>query len=88
MTTNSGESGGIRAKRIEAESVVSGVQIQGADTQSATSLVQLARLFGEETFRLMKSRLTTLSAGYSILPSDASKCGRFPARTDSFTRTS
>jgi hypothetical protein len=43
MTTDSGELGGIRAKRIEAENVVSGVQIQGANTQSATSLVQLAQ---------------------------------------------
>ena len=43
MTTNSGEPGSIRAKRIEAENIVSGVQIQGSDTQSAAALVQLAQ---------------------------------------------
>ncbi|SRR6266566_4537486 len=41
MNTNRNEHGSIRAERIEAENVISGVQIQGGDTQSA-ALVNLA----------------------------------------------
>ncbi len=43
MTTNSNEQGGIHARRIEADNVVSGTQIQGGDMQSAAALVQLAQ---------------------------------------------
>lgn len=41
MNTNRNEQGGIQANRIEAENVVSGVQIQGGETQSA-ALISLA----------------------------------------------
>ena len=43
MTTNSNEQGGIHARRIEADNVVSGTQIQGGDAQSAAALIQLAQ---------------------------------------------
>ncbi len=43
MATNSNEQGGIHARRIEADNVVSGTQIQGGDMQSAAALVQLAQ---------------------------------------------
>jgi hypothetical protein len=43
MSTNGNEPGGIHAKRIEAENVVSGFQIQGGDAQAAFSLIQLAQ---------------------------------------------
>ncbi len=43
MTTNSTEPGGIHARRIEADNVVSGTQIQGGDVQSAAALVSLAQ---------------------------------------------
>ncbi len=43
MPTNSHEQGGIHARRIEADNVVSGTQIQGGDAQSAAALVQLAQ---------------------------------------------
>src|SRR2546427_6566013 len=43
MTTESQEQGGIRAKRIQADNVVSGVQFQGSDPAQAAALVQLAQ---------------------------------------------
>jgi hypothetical protein len=43
MSTNGNEPGGIHARRIEAENVVSGVQIQGSDAQTASTLIQLAQ---------------------------------------------
>lgn len=44
MTANKNEEpGGIRAKRIKAENVVSGVQLQGGDGQTASTLIQLAQ---------------------------------------------
>lgn len=44
MTTNkSEEPGSIRAKRIKAENIVSGIQLQGSDSQTASTLIQLAQ---------------------------------------------
>jgi hypothetical protein len=43
MAMNSIEQSGIYAKRIDAENIVSGVQAQGDDAQSAAALVQLAQ---------------------------------------------
>ena len=43
MTTNSHEQGGIHTRRIEADNVVSGTQIQGGNQEDAASLVQLAQ---------------------------------------------
>jgi len=43
MSTNGNEPGGIHARRIEADNVVSGVQIQGGDVQTASELVQLTQ---------------------------------------------
>ena len=43
MATNDEEPRGIRAKRIQAENVVSGVQMQGGDPQQAAALISLAQ---------------------------------------------
>ncbi|EFH79693.1 hypothetical protein [Ktedonobacter racemifer] len=43
MSADNQQPGGIRAKRIQADNIVSGIQIQGGDAQSASSLVQLAQ---------------------------------------------
>lgn len=43
MTTDNQQPGSIRARRIQAENVVSGVQIQGGDPQQAVALVNLAQ---------------------------------------------
>ncbi len=58
MTTNSNEQGGISAKRIEAENVVSGAQIQGGDAQTASALLQLAQAIqrGEISAEEIKAR--------------------------------
>jgi organic radical activating enzyme len=41
--TEAQEPGGIRAKRIQADNVVSGVQLQGGDPAQAAALIQLAQ---------------------------------------------
>ncbi len=46
MSTHENEPGGIHARRIEANNVVSGVQIQGGDARAASKLVQLAQATG------------------------------------------
>ena len=58
MTTNSNEQGGIYAKHIEAENVVSGAQIQGGDAQTASALLQLAQAIqrGEISAEEIKAR--------------------------------
>jgi hypothetical protein len=43
MATESQEPGGIRAKRIQADNVVAGVQFHGGDPAQAAALVQLAQ---------------------------------------------
>src|SRR5439155_17301148 len=43
MTTEPQVPGSIRAKRIQADNVVSGVQFQGGDPSQAAALVQLAQ---------------------------------------------
>ena len=46
MSTHEHEPGGIHARRIEADHVVSGVQIQGGDARVAPEFVQLAQATG------------------------------------------
>src|SRR5260370_41659985 len=43
VTNRDEEPGGIHAKRIKAEHVVSGVQVQGGNAQTASTLIQLAK---------------------------------------------
>ncbi len=43
MTTNDQEQGGIHARHIRADNVVSGVQVQGGDPNQATALISLAQ---------------------------------------------
>src|SRR5258708_7844267 len=58
MSTNGNEPGGIHARRIEADNVVSGVQIQGGDAQAASDLIQLAQAIsrGEISAEEIKTR--------------------------------
>src|SRR5436190_216988 len=66
MTTNrndQSEQGGIYARRIEAENVVSGTQVQGGDAQTAAALVQLAQAIRRGDIRLDEfSQIITRSA--------------------------
>jgi hypothetical protein len=73
MTTNNGELGGIRAKHIEAENVVSGIQIQG-DTQSAAALVHLAQAIrrGDIQANEIKARNLVSGLQYIADPTQAS----------------
>ncbi len=43
MATDRNEQGGIYARHIEADNVVSGTQMQGGDTQAAADLISLAQ---------------------------------------------
>jgi hypothetical protein len=71
MTTNWGESSGIHAKRIEAENVVSGVQIQGGDAQAASELVQLARAIGRGEIQAEEIKARNLVSGLQYIADPA-----------------
>src|SRR6266487_5754809 len=73
MNTNRNEHGGIRAKRIEAENVISGVQIQGSETQSATAFVSLAHAIrrGEISAEEIKARNLVSGLQYILDPTQA-----------------
>jgi len=74
MSTNEHEPGGIHARRIEADNVVSGVQIQGGDAQTASSLVQLAQSIrqGKISAREIKARNLVSGLQYIADPAQAS----------------
>ena len=74
MTTNSNEQGGIHARRIEADNVVSGTQIQGGDAQSAAALVQLAQAIqrGDISADEIKARHLVSGLQYIADPTQAS----------------
>ncbi len=74
MTTNSNEQGGIHARRIEADNVVSGTQIQGGDVQSAAALVQLAQAIqrGDISADEIKARNLVSGLQYIADPTQAS----------------
>jgi hypothetical protein len=74
MTTNSNEQGGIHARRIEADNVVSGTQIQGGDAQSAAALVQLAQSIqrGDISADEIKARNLVSGLQYIADPAQAS----------------
>ena len=74
MSTNGSEAGGIHARRIEAENVVSGVQIQGGDAQTASSLIQLAQSIrqGKISAQEIKARNLVSGLQYIADPAQAS----------------
>jgi hypothetical protein len=73
MSSNGSEPGGIHAKRIEAENIVSGIQIQGGDAQTASSLIQLAQSIrqGEITAEEIKARNLVSGLQYIADPAQA-----------------
>ena len=74
MATNSNNQGGIHARRIEADNVVSGTQIQGGDAQSAAALVQLAQAIqrGDISADEIKARNLVSGLQYIADPTQAS----------------
>jgi len=74
MSTNENGPGGIHAKRIEADNVVSGVQMQGGDTQTASSLIQLAQSIrqGKISAEEIKARNLVSGLQYIADPAQAS----------------
>lgn len=73
MNTGGTEPGGIRARRIEAENVVSGIQIQGGDAQTVSTLVQLAQAIqrGEISAEEIKARNLVSGLQYIADPAQA-----------------
>ncbi len=71
MTTNSNEQGGISARRIEAENVVSGAQIQGGDAQMAAAAVQLAQAIRRGDIRADEIKARNLVSGLQYIADPA-----------------
>ena len=71
MTTNSHEQSGIHARRIDAENVVSGIQIQGGDAQSAAALVQLAQSIRRGDIRADEIKARHLVSGLQYIADPA-----------------
>ena len=74
MSSSGNEPGGIHARRIEAENVVSGVQMQGGDAQSAYSMLQLAQAIrqGQISAEEIKARNLVSGLQYVADPAQAS----------------
>jgi len=74
MSTHEHEPGGIHARHIEADNVVSGVQIQGGDAQTASSLIHLAQSIrrGEIHAEEIKARNLVSGLQYIADPAQAS----------------
>ncbi len=71
MSTNEHEPGGIHARRIEAENIVSGVQMQGGDTQTASSLIQLAQAIQRGEIRAEEIKARNLVSGLQYIADPA-----------------
>ncbi len=71
MSTSGNEPGGIHARRIEAENVVSGVQIQGGDAQTASSLIQLAQSIRQGTISAEEIKARNLVSGLQYIADPA-----------------
>ncbi len=75
MMTEQNETGGIRARRIEADNIVSGAQIQGnVDATQAAALVQLAQAIGRGEISADEIKARNLVSGlhYITDPTQAS----------------
>src|SRR5205085_4589549 len=71
MTTNGNEAGGIHARRIEADNVVSGVQMQGGDAQVASELVKLAQAIGRGEISAEEIKARNLVSGLQYIADPA-----------------
>ena len=73
MSIHEHEPGGIHTRRIEADNVVSGVQIQGGEAQTASSLIQLAQSIrqGKISADEIKARNLVSGLQYSADPAQA-----------------
>jgi hypothetical protein len=71
MSTNENEPGGIHARRIEADNVVSGAQIQGGDTQTASSLIHLAQSIRRGEIRADEIKARNLVSGLQYIADPA-----------------
>ena len=74
MTEDSQQPGGIRAKKIQADNIVSGVQIQGGDPQQAIALITLAQAIrrGEINADEINARQLVSGLQYIADPAQAS----------------
>src|SRR5215469_11306428 len=71
MSTTGNEPGGIHAHRIEADNVVSGVQIQGGDAQTASSLLQLAQSIRQGKISAEEIKARNLVSGLQYIADPA-----------------
>ena len=71
MSTSGNEPGGIRARRIEAENVVSGVQMQGGNAQTASSLLQLAQAIRQGQINADEIKARNLVSGLQYIANPA-----------------
>jgi hypothetical protein len=71
MSTNEHEPDGIHARRIEADNVVSGVQMQGGDAQTASSLIQLAQSIRRGEIRAEEIKARNLVSGLQYIADPA-----------------
>jgi hypothetical protein len=71
MNTSGSEPGGIHARRIEADNVVSGVQIQGGNAQTASSLIQLAQSIRQGTISAEEIKARNLVSGLQYIADPA-----------------
>jgi hypothetical protein len=74
MTTGKQEPEGIHAKQIQADNIVSGVQVQGGDPQQVTALINLAQAIrrGEISADDIKTRNLVSGLQYIADPTQAS----------------
>src|SRR5260221_1914519 len=71
MSTNENEPGGIHARRIEADNVVSGAQIQGGDAKTASSLIHLAQSIRRGEIRAEEIKARHLVSGLQYIADPA-----------------
>src|SRR5215467_3159508 len=71
MGTSENEQGGIYARHIEAENVVSGVQIQGGEAQIASSLIQLAQSIRQGKISAQEIKARNLVSGLQYIADPA-----------------
>jgi hypothetical protein len=71
MNTNENRPSGIHARHIEADNVVSGVQLQGGEAQTASSLIQLAQSIRRGEIRAEEIKARNLVSGLQYIADPA-----------------
>ena len=71
MSTSGNEPGCIHARRIEADNVVSGVQMQGADAQTAAALIHLAQAIRQGHINADEIKARNLVSGLQYIADPA-----------------